>query len=263
LRQKTEQLTNQQKAVQKERNAKGKRLLEDNRQCEKLLLEIWKKPECTDLSTLVNPPLSIFDSVKADLLQAFVAARKLENACMSMIFGNKGTVKKVDAGEKCNKTNGPFLIEIAKEFLFSPVLARVPEPSLPMVPTILVPSPSVVKFGRFQQLDERPLSGEWCKDVHKHIKTINMNGIESPENLDSFNEHANYLAKLIHCLLSTTLPSFTTPKGKGKPSTWPALGLGFFLKETSSTCCDDDSFEACAKLGKIEELSVWRMSIGR
>jgi hypothetical protein len=30
-------------------------------------------------------------------------ARKLKNACDRMIFPNKGTVKKVDAGEKCNK----------------------------------------------------------------------------------------------------------------------------------------------------------------
>jgi hypothetical protein len=56
-------------------------------------------------------------------------------------------------------------------------------------------------FGRFQQFGERPLSGEWCKDVYKHIKSINVNGIESPKNMDSFNNHANYLAKLIHSCL--------------------------------------------------------------
>jgi hypothetical protein len=66
-----------------------------------------------------------------------------------------------------------------------------------MVPNILVPSPWVVKFCRFEQFGERALSGEWCQDNHKYIKFINMNGIESPENMDFFNDHANYLAKLI------------------------------------------------------------------
>jgi hypothetical protein len=32
-----------------------------------------------------------------------------------VIFANKGILKKVDAGGKCNKTKGPFLIEIAKQ----------------------------------------------------------------------------------------------------------------------------------------------------
>jgi hypothetical protein len=106
-------------------------------------------------------------------VQAFVSARKLENACDRMIFPNKGTGKKVDAGEKCNKTKGPFLIEIAKEVFSSPVIARVPEFSPFMVPTILAPCPSVVKFCReYQQLGERPLSREWCQDVHNHIKSI-------------------------------------------------------------------------------------------
>jgi hypothetical protein len=216
FREKTEELINKQQTVQIERIAQGTRLLEDNRKCEKLLLEVWKKPEGTELSTLVNPPLSIFDStkVRADLLQAFVSARKLENACTRMIFANKGTVKKVDAGEKCNKTKGPFLIEIAKEVFSSPVIARVPEPSPFVVPTILVPSPSVVKFGRFQQFGERALSGEWCQEVHKHIKSVNMNGIESPENMDSFNDHATHLAKLIHARLPAYLHS-RLPKEKG------------------------------------------------
>jgi hypothetical protein len=37
-----------------------------------------------------------------------------------------------------------------------------------VVPTILLPSPSVVKFCSSQHFGERALSGEWCPDVHKH-----------------------------------------------------------------------------------------------
>jgi hypothetical protein len=79
VRQKTEQLTNQKQAGQRERIAlkvQSKLLpvpVEDNRKCEKMmLLELWKKPKGTELSTLVNPPLSmIFEllKVRVDLLQ--------------------------------------------------------------------------------------------------------------------------------------------------------------------------------------------------
>jgi hypothetical protein len=158
---------------------------------------------------LINPPLSIFESrkVRADLLQALFSTRKLENACTRMIL----------AGGKCNKTNFPFFIEIANQVFSSPVIARVPEPSPFVVLTIVVvSSPLVVEVGRFQQFGEHALSAEWCQDhVHKHIKSINMNSIESPKNMDSFHDHANYLGKLIHSRVLAYLHS-RLPKEKGK-----------------------------------------------
>jgi hypothetical protein len=58
------------------------------------------------------------------------------------------------------------------------------------------------------------VSGEWYQDVYKFIKSMNMNGIESPENMDFFNDHANYLAKLIHPRLPAYFHS-RLPKEKG------------------------------------------------
>jgi hypothetical protein len=46
--------------------------------------------------------------VRAYLLQDFVSARKIENACMKMVFGNKGAVKKADAGKSATRRKVHF-----------------------------------------------------------------------------------------------------------------------------------------------------------
>jgi hypothetical protein len=91
-------------------------------------IESLKAKGASDSSTLVKPPARSTTKYYHELVatasdvsltkvatSSFVSARKLEHACTRIIFANKGTVKKVDAEEKCNKTKGLFLVEIVKQ----------------------------------------------------------------------------------------------------------------------------------------------------
>jgi len=215
LRKKAKALMDSKKAAQLQRTANGKQLLNDNKKCELLMLQLLEKPEGTILSNLPIPELDFFAKrkLKADLRKAFIACRTMKNACEKMTFPKKGKVE--DAHD------GPCLIGIARKLFQHPVIAEVPVIEAESengisTPAVLQVEPTVIKFQSWHcnQRSKSNLTEEWCSKAIKNVRSIELSGSNRViADYNSFNEHIDNAVKLI----GERLISYTTerlPQGK-------------------------------------------------
>jgi hypothetical protein len=131
--------------------------LKGNTECEEKLkktIQSWlgtQEAVTLDIATLVD-----FEKPTAALLEAFVSARKFDDATKKWRVPSKGTAGNVqDPSKRCKKTTkGPFLLEIAYKMRASPVIATVPDCPAITIPTMQIRPPSVIRFENSEYLDD-------------------------------------------------------------------------------------------------------------
>jgi hypothetical protein len=154
-------------------------VLKGNTECEeKLKKTIQSRVGTQEAVTLDIATLEDFEKPAAALLEAFVSARKFDDATKKWWVPSKGTAGNVrDPSKQCKKTKGPFLLEIAYEMRASPVIATVPDRPAITIPVMQIRPPSVIRFENSELLDDFAATEDWCTNAYFAIKSIENLGV--------------------------------------------------------------------------------------
>ena len=178
--------------------------------------EVYDISNLNKLEVLDQVSLQMFDTVNANLCEAFYRCRFQVDMKSTISVPDKGSAKKVDEGIVDKKTKGPLLIKLCYDVRNCPTVCETPVMTVMETPRMDIKAPHVVEFEQTNSSSVYEyITEDWLKNVQDKIlhiyKEDNMNQDNEIEHgLVHIQEYskvcADNMLQRLHSFLHSRLP---------------------------------------------------------